>query len=224
MTSLRLEPSGSNLAAVMGAFIAAYTLFFFVPCPQNNAPSSKLSSLWPCDHFGAKLPLVANPSGNKTPFDIWSLTHITHGIILYYVVYFFSSMLGEPTDELSLWWPLGWATTWEVFENNYPQTTSGGEVYTGDSAVNSLGDILACFLGFMLTQICMSSTMPFVKFLPLAYVALEELVLYLVDGSNIVLVIIYAIQSLSGVLPSHAPAAPTPLSSPSPVQPRSGRI
>lgn len=82
--------------------------------------------------------------------DAYTLTHFSHGLIFYAV---FAWLLPK--------WSIGWrlcasialAAAWEVFENSsfvinrYRDNTMSVE-YLGDSVINSLGDILACVLGF----------------------------------------------------------------------------
>ena len=87
-------------------------------------------------------------------FDSYSLTHLSHGLIFYTA---FALML----PRLALTWRLcisvAIAAGWEVLENSpyiinrYREETMSLD-YLGDSIMNSLGDVLSCFLGFYLAR------------------------------------------------------------------------
>lgn len=87
-------------------------------------------------------------------FDPYALTHFSHGLIFCWAL-----VLLRPR------WPLSWqlavavalAAGWEVLENSpmiierYRAATMSLN-YLGDSIVNSLGDILACIVGFLVAK------------------------------------------------------------------------
>ena len=87
-------------------------------------------------------------------FDPYSFTHILHGFL-------FCGLLAWCVPRLPVVWRLWLAVSaealWEVFENSefvirrYRETTAALG-YSGDTVVNSLGDIVACALGFVLAQ------------------------------------------------------------------------
>lgn len=92
--------------------------------------------------------------GSQHLFDPYSFTHILHGILI-------CGVLAWAWPRLRNSW--GLATTvlveafWEVLENSelIIQRYRAGTValgYEGDSIVNSLGDILACSLGFIVAR------------------------------------------------------------------------
>lgn len=82
--------------------------------------------------------------------DPYSLTHVLHGIICYWVLRPFAS-------KLSLHWRFVGAVAieiaWELLENSpwvverYRQQTASLD-YTGDSIINSLGDVVSTMIGF----------------------------------------------------------------------------
>jgi Protein of unknown function (DUF2585) len=84
--------------------------------------------------------------------DPYTLTHITHGILFYglLALAFKSAPIG-----VRLLIAVGLESAWEVFENTsfvierYRAETISLNYY-GDSIANSMGDILACMLGFFL--------------------------------------------------------------------------
>jgi hypothetical protein len=87
-------------------------------------------------------------------FDPYTLTHVLHGVMFFWVA---AVLLGK----LSAGWRLFAATAaeaaWEVLENTdaviekYRENTASLD-YFGDSIFNSLGDLLACVLGFWLAH------------------------------------------------------------------------
>jgi hypothetical protein len=81
--------------------------------------------------------------------DPYSFSHLLHGVIFFWV-------LAWTFPRLPTLWQLSLATlieaTWEVLENSpliidrYREATAALG-YTGDTIVNSVGDILVCILG-----------------------------------------------------------------------------
>ena len=86
--------------------------------------------------------------------DPYSLTHVLHGFL-------FCWLLALAAPRLSSAWRFAAAVAaealWEVLENTdfvirrYREATAALG-YEGDTVVNSLGDILACALGFLLAR------------------------------------------------------------------------
>jgi len=86
--------------------------------------------------------------------DAYSFTHLLHGFLL-------CGLLALIVPRLSAVWQLWLAvsieTIWEVVENSefvirrYREETAALG-YHGDTIVNSLGDILACGLGFVVAR------------------------------------------------------------------------
>jgi Protein of unknown function (DUF2585) len=85
-------------------------------------------------------------------FDPYTFTHITHGVLLYGLLSLVCKALPISTRLLIA---VGAESVWEVFENTslvierYRAETISLNYY-GDSVLNSMGDILACLLGFTL--------------------------------------------------------------------------
>ncbi|QDT15455.1 hypothetical protein CA12_15400 [Alienimonas californiensis] len=117
------------------------------------------------DDSGRVLPFVAAPDSPETSqhlADPYTFTHLLHGVVLF--------------------WPLAWAarrllperraafvtaaafvacaaveTGWEILENSPPviaryRTNTAALGYSGDTIVNSLGDLAACLTGFLLAS------------------------------------------------------------------------
>lgn len=86
--------------------------------------------------------------------DPYSFTHVLHGFLFFWVIAWLAKRL-KPSWQLSL--AIAIEVAWEAFENTNliidryrSQTAALG--YTGDTVVNSFGDILCCTLGFMIAR------------------------------------------------------------------------
>ncbi|MBI3039974.1 DUF2585 family protein [bacterium] len=96
---------------------------------------------------------VLSPHNSQHFFDPYSLTHLLHGFLICW-------LLGKASPRGS-WWVRLWMTValesgWELLENSEfiiqrYRTTTFSLGYTGDSIANSIGDILFCILGFILS-------------------------------------------------------------------------
>jgi hypothetical protein len=86
--------------------------------------------------------------------DPYSLTHISHGLIFFFLFALLTPRLA-PAWRLTA--SLAIAAAWEVLENSpfiinrYREATMSLD-YLGDSVTNSLGDILSCAVGFLFAQ------------------------------------------------------------------------
>lgn len=83
-------------------------------------------------------------------FDPYSFTHVLHGVLLFWIT-------GLLFSKLSLNWRILIASVaemgWEILENSnfiiekYRANTASVD-YFGDSIANSIGDVIACVIGF----------------------------------------------------------------------------
>lgn len=90
--------------------------------------------------------------------DPYSFTHVLHGVLYFWLISLFVRLVAP---RLSSAWQLCLAVTvaasWELFENSaviiqrYREATAALG-YTGDTVVNSMGDILCCVAGFMIAR------------------------------------------------------------------------
>jgi len=86
--------------------------------------------------------------------DPYTFTHITHGILFYAILSVLGPTLPTRTRLLAA---VGLESAWEVLENTdmvigrYRAETISLNYY-GDSIVNSMGDITACMIGFILAS------------------------------------------------------------------------
>ena len=112
--------------------------------------------LWFCT-CGRLLPWVGDAWSADTSqhlFDPYSFTHVLHGFA-------FCGLLALLLPRVGWRWRLGLAVAleaaWEVIENtdfviNRYRETTAALGYTGDTVVNSLGDVAACALGVLLAR------------------------------------------------------------------------
>jgi Protein of unknown function (DUF2585) len=95
-----------------------------------------------------------NRCTSQNLLDPYSLSHVLHGVIFFW-------LLWPLADRVSLRWRLVAAIAleigWEVLENSpwiierYRQDTAAFD-YTGDSIVNSLGDVASAVVGFAIAS------------------------------------------------------------------------
>jgi hypothetical protein len=112
--------------------------------------------LWVCA-CGRLLPWVGDawsPDTSQHLFDPYSFTHVLHGFA-------FAGLLALVLPRANWRWRLVAAVAleaaWEVIENtqyvvNRYREATAALGYTGDTIVNSLGDVVACALGFLLAR------------------------------------------------------------------------
>jgi hypothetical protein len=97
---------------------------------------------------------ICSANNSQHFLDPYSFTHVLHGFLFFWLI----AWLAPP---LRSGWQLALAiaveAAWEVFENtNFiidryrSETAALG--YTGDTVVNSFGDILCCLIGFMIAR------------------------------------------------------------------------
>jgi hypothetical protein len=117
---------------------------------------------------------------DKQIFDIYSFSHVTHGILFYFIL----RALGIQSL-MGLYITIILEILWEIIENTefiinkYRKTH---KLYEGDSIVNMVGDIICTIIGYILAY-----TYPFVSIL---YTILIEIVLYPYKASLLQLSII----------------------------------
>lgn len=107
-------------------------------------------------HSGAWWPLYVpqwySPKVSKHLFDPYSFTHILHGVVLYYLWYLLG--FGPAVGYLTMF-ALEFA--WEWIENSktvverYRKTSGTSGEYNGDSFQNSIGDLIACEVGYTIS-------------------------------------------------------------------------
>jgi hypothetical protein len=112
--------------------------------------------LWICECGQVRL-WVSEAQGANTSqhlFDPYSFTHVLHGFLFFWLI---AWLLPRLRGGWQLWLAIAVEAAWEVVENSefiirrYREATAA-RGYFGDTIVNSLGDILACGLGFLLAR------------------------------------------------------------------------
>lgn len=107
--------------------------------------------LWFCE-CGSLRFWISEPDGSHTSqhlADPYTLTHFQHGLVFFWAVRF---VFKRWHWQWQLWLALTIEAAWEIVENTewvidrYREATAALG-YTGDTIVNSFGDLLACFLG-----------------------------------------------------------------------------
>ena len=112
---------------------------------------------WYCQHYDPA-PWVSDvwtPHCSQHLADPYSLTHISHGLLFFF-------LFAWLTPRLAMHWrmvgSLAIAAGWEILENSpliidrYREATMSLD-YLGDSVTNSLGDIFSCAVGFLFARL-----------------------------------------------------------------------
>jgi uncharacterized membrane protein YjdF len=132
--------------------------------------------------------------------DVYSFTHVVHGPVYFLLLWLIFKKGLKWTLPAGLLFVLavGIEAVWEIFENssfviNRYRQNRAYTGYTGDTIVNSVGDILAMMLGYLFT-------MRFRGFLPaFGLVVALEVGLYALAGDNFTISLIRLIAP--GIVP-----------------------
>jgi hypothetical protein len=107
-----------------------------------------------CGEFKVWIGDTCSSNNSQQLFDPYSFTHILHGFLLFWVVVLLFRKLA-PAWQLAI--ALALEAAWEVFENTpfvidryRAETAALG--YTGDTVVNSLGDLACALVGFLIAR------------------------------------------------------------------------
>jgi hypothetical protein len=135
-----------------------------------------------------------SPHTSQHLFDPYTFTHVLHGVAFFWIATLILSRVAIP-------WRFFIAIIaeagWEVFENSnfiiekYRENTASLD-YFGDSIANSIGDVLACAVGFAIAA-------KLGRWWSLAFFILVELFLMLWIRDGLLLNILMLIYPLDGV-------------------------
>jgi Protein of unknown function (DUF2585) len=142
--------------------------------------------LWYGDAWG--------PQNSQQFTDPYTFTHVTHGVVLYWFLQLVARRLPRRTRGVLA---VAAESAWEVLENtdlviNRYRAATMALGYYGDSVINSMGDILACAVGFVL-----ASRLP--TRVTLALVVVLELTLTIWIRDSLLLNVIMLIHPIGAV-------------------------
>ncbi len=149
--------------------------------------------LWQCS-CGRFLLWVGDAWSSDTSqhlLDPYSFTHVLHGFVFYWLMLWFAPRLSWSWQ---LWLAVAAEAVWEVVENSefviQRYREAGALGYSGDTVVNSLGDIAMCGFGFMLARY-----LGFIRSLVL-FIAVEVVLLFWIRDSLLlnVVMLIYPVE------------------------------
>ena len=112
--------------------------------------------LWICACGDIKLWVGNTCSSDNSQhiLDPFSFTHVLHGIAFFWIIAWLGARLRSPWQVVLA---IAVEAGWEIFENtsfviNRYRTATAALGYTGDTVVNSIGDILCCLAGFLIAR------------------------------------------------------------------------
>ena len=146
----------NHIEAVSYAFLCVIISIYFLSDCETTFMDRPV---WPCPYGESRLKnlYVTESSGKWTSqslFDAYSFTHICHGIILFYVLYYIH---GQQKYTYMIYIALAYEILWEIIENSpmiinrYRAASNISRNYAGDSIINSIGDIISMSIGFFIT-------------------------------------------------------------------------
>ena len=107
-----------------------------------------------CGQFAVWVGDTCSSSTSQQLFDPYSFTHVLHGFLFFWLV---ALLFRRLPAAWQLWLALSLEAAWEVFENtkfviDKYRTETAALGYTGDTIVNSLGDLACALAGFLLAR------------------------------------------------------------------------
>lgn len=144
-----------------------------------------------CDQFFVWVGEAWSSDTSQHLLDPYSFTHVLHGFIFCWLIGWFVPRLSWTWQ---LWLTVAAEAVWEVIENSdfviQRYREAGALGYSGDTIVNSFGDIAMCGFGFLLARY-----LGFVRSLVL-FVTVEVVLLLWIRDSLLlnVLMLIYPVE------------------------------
>jgi hypothetical protein len=107
-----------------------------------------------CGYFEIWTSDTCSSNNSQQLLDPYSLTHVLHGFLFFYLVVLVFRRLGRGWQLLLA---LALEAAWEVFENSSfvierYRTATAALGYQGDTVVNSIGDLACALIGFLIAR------------------------------------------------------------------------
>jgi Protein of unknown function (DUF2585) len=107
-----------------------------------------------CGQFEIWTSDTCSSDNSQQLFDPYSFTHLLHGFLFFWLI---SLVFKRVSPAWRLWLALFLESAWEVFENSSfvierYRTATVALGYTGDTIVNSFGDLVCALAGFLIAQ------------------------------------------------------------------------
>ena len=112
------------------------------------------SFLCSCGQFAVWVSDWCSSNTSQQLLDPYSLTHLLHGFLFFWLI---ALLFRRMPRMWQVWLALLLESAWEVFENtsfviNKYRTETAALGYTGDTIVNSLGDLACALIGFLVAR------------------------------------------------------------------------
>ena len=107
-----------------------------------------------CGQFEIWTSDTCSANNSQQLFDPYSFTHVLHGFLFFYLVVLVFRRLARGWQVVL---SLALEAAWEVFENSSfvierYRTATAALGYTGDTVVNSIGDLACALIGFLIAR------------------------------------------------------------------------
>jgi Protein of unknown function (DUF2585) len=107
-----------------------------------------------CGHFAIWTSDTCSSNTSQQLLDPYSFTHVLHGFLFFWLI---ALLFRRLTSSWQVWLALLLEGAWEIFENtpfviDKYRTETAALGYTGDTIVNSFGDLLCALAGFMIAR------------------------------------------------------------------------
>src|SRR5215210_8639529 len=107
-----------------------------------------------CGHFAVWVGDWCSSNTSQQLLDPYSFTHVLHGFLFFWLI---ALLFKRLTASWQVWLALLLESAWEVFENtsfviDKYRTETAALGYTGDTVVNSLGDLACALVGFLVAR------------------------------------------------------------------------
>lgn len=107
-----------------------------------------------CGHFALWTSDTCSSNTSQQLLDPYSFTHVLHGFLFFWLI---ALLFRRLNSSWQVCLALLLEGAWEVFENtsfviDKYRTETAALGYTGDTIVNSFGDLMCAFVGFMIAR------------------------------------------------------------------------